>query len=72
MAVKFNKIVSAGDIPKDSWDSWLLIENENPVDYLRKTYGATEVPKHLRTQQVWREIRFRSRKLYTEFYLTWM
>ena len=72
MGVRFNIVILACDIPDSSWDKWQEMGYENPVDYLRKTYKVTEVPFHLRTQDSWREIKFHSRKAYTEFYLTWM
>jgi hypothetical protein len=72
MGVRFNKTVEVKDIPDGSWDEWIRMGYENPVDYLRETYGATEVLARNRKQLFWREIRFYSRKSYTEFYLTWM
>jgi hypothetical protein len=72
MGVRFNVAILACEIPESSWDQWLEMGYENPVDYLRKTYKAIEVPSRFMTQDSWREIRFRSRKAYTEFYLTWM
>ena len=72
MAVRFNKIVSAEDIPDASWDKWMEMGYAYPIDYLREKYGATEVSYSLRKEPFWREVRFRSRKSYMEFYLTWM
>lgn len=72
MAVRFNRIVEVKDIPDASWDEWYRMGYKNPVDYLRETYGVTEVPARLCKVRIWREIRFHSRRSYMEFYLRWM
>jgi len=72
MAVKFNVIVSTKDIPDSSWNTWTQMGYDDPIDYLRVHYRATEVMARQNNWGFWRAVRFRSRRAYAEFYLKWM
>lgn len=72
MAVRFNVVVEVKNIPDASWDEWIRIGYNNPVQYLRDTYGATEVAARFRKTVYYREVRFHSRRSYMEFCLRWM
>ena len=72
MGLRFRKIIEVKDIPDASWDEWIRMGYKDPVDYLREKYGATEVPTRLCKRSLWREVKFHSRKSYTEFCLTWL